>query len=241
MDCRIHSIETFGTVDGPGVRLVVFLQGCPMRCLYCHNPDTWDYNGGRTVDVDEILKEYEKYSAFLTGGITVSGGEPLCQFEFVYELFKRAKEKGIHTCIDTSGILFDDEKREEYIKLLEVCDLVMLDIKHIDDEMHRKITGHSNVNILKFAKFISDENTDLWIRHVVVPGITDDESDWYRLGEFLRELKTLKAIDVLPYHSMGVSKYESMGIDYPLKGVEPADKSIAIKARNKIIEGIKGI
>ncbi len=240
MKGRVHSIETFGTVDGPGVRLVVFLSGCPMRCIYCHNPDTWDIHGGTLRDTDEIINEYEKYSEFLTGGITVSGGEPLLQLEFVTELFEKAKEKGIHTCVDTSGVTFSEGKSGEYKKLLSVCDLVMLDIKHIDDNQHRTVTGMSNENILKFAKFVSDNGTELWVRHVVVPGYTDKEEDWYRLGEFLRDIKTVKALDILLYHNMGEEKYRSMGIDYPLSGTIPPDKEVAVRARAAVINGIKG-
>lgn len=240
MNGYIHSIETFGTVDGPGIRYVVFVQGCPMRCQYCHNPDTWQMNTGKQMSTEEILTDYEKYRPFLKGGgLTVTGGEPLMQTDFLIELFEGAKKKDIHTCIDTSGIAYND-KNPAYIekldRLMAVTDLVMLDIKHIDPEEHKKLCAQPNEQILKFAKYLEAKNIPLWIRHVVVPGITDKEIYLRRLGSFLGELRNLKALDVLPYHTMGVSKYESLGIDYPLKGVPPLDKSEAIKARNIILE-----
>ena len=239
MTGRIHSIESFGTVDGPGIRFVVFMQGCPMRCLYCHNPDTWDINGGRQTDAEEILAEYERCRAFLkNGGLTVTGGEPLLQKEFVTELFKKAKERGIHTCIDTSGVTFSRERAREFDELLSVCDLVMLDIKHISDEEHKRLTGHSNTNILDFARYICERGVEIWIRHVVVPGITDKRDEWYALGRFLAELPTLKAVDVLPYHDMGKVKYEALGMKYPLDGVAPLDKSVAAEAKSVILQGL---
>lgn len=236
---RIHSTESFGTVDGPGVRFVVFMQGCPMRCLYCHNPDTWDFGGGKEMTTDEILAEYEKCRAFLTGGITITGGEPLMQKEFVTELMKKAKERGIHTCLDTSGAGFSLDRASDFDDLAEVCDLVMLDIKHINDEKCRELTGMSNKNALDFARYISDKNIDIWLRHVVVPGITDCREDWYNIGLFASSLKTLRAVDVLPYHDMGKQKYKALGIEYPLENVEPLDKKIAHKAKETILQGLK--
>lgn len=238
MQGRIHSIESFGTVDGPGIRFVVFLQGCPMRCLYCHNPDTWRLDGGRLMDTEEIFDEYKKCGAFITGGITVTGGEPLMQRGFVTELFKRAKADGIHTCLDTSGVTFNSEHARDFDELMSVCDLVMLDIKHIDDEMHKKITGHSNKNILDFAEYVSGKGVEIWIRHVVVPGLTDSSDEWYRLGVFISRLKTLKAVDVLPYHDMGKDKYAAIGLEYPLKDTPPLDKSIAEEAKHMVLKGI---
>lgn len=238
MSGRIHSTESFGTVDGPGIRFVVFMQGCPMRCLYCHNPDTWDISGGKIVEADEILESYERLKNFLSGGLTVTGGEPLLQMGFVCELFRKAKARGIHTCLDTSGITFRRERQGEFDELMSVCDLVMLDIKHIDSAEHKKLTGHGNENILNFARYVSESGTELWIRHVVVPGITDRREDWYALGRFLAELPTLKAVDVLPYHDMGKTKYERLGLDYPLEKTPPLDPSVAAEAKKVILSGL---
>jgi len=239
----IHSKESFGTVDGPGLRYVLFMQGCPMRCLYCHNPDTWEVGGGTEISVEEVLSEYEKNKSFYkNGGITVTGGEPLLQVDFLTELFCAAKKKGIHTCIDTSGITYS-ETNAEYIRkldaLMQYTDLVMLDIKHIDAEMHKKLTGKDNKGILAFAKYLEEKNIPLWVRHVVVPGLTDDAVYHERLGEFLGGLRNIKALDVLPYHTMGVNKYKELGMEYPLDGVEALPKSEAVKARATIIDAIK--
>lgn len=237
---RIHSVESFGTVDGPGIRLVVFLQGCPMRCLYCHNPDTWEIGTGMSVTSDEILKKYDSVKAFLkNGGITVTGGEPLLQIDFVTELFTKAKEKGIHTCIDTSGITFNPDCTEKFDELMKVTDLIMLDIKHIDEEGHKNLTGHSNKNILEFSKYTERMNVPLWIRHVVVPDITYNEGYLYNLGRFVGTLKNVKALDVLPYHDMGRVKYESLDMEYPLGDTKPLGDEDAVKARQVILKGIR--
>ena len=243
MDGFIHSIESFGTVDGPGVRLVVFCQGCPMRCKYCHNPDTWETGGGTRISAREIIRLYDRNKAFYSrGGITVTGGEPLLQIDFVTELFALAKEKGIHTCIDTSGATYR-EGESEYNKkldaLMALTDLVMLDIKHIDDDAHKTLTGMPNGGVLAFAKYLERKHVPLWVRHVLVPGITDDEGSLCRLGSFIGGLRNLKALDVLPYHTMGESKYESMGIAYPLKGVPPATKDQAARAKESILGSLK--
>jgi len=243
MNAYVHSIETFGTVDGPGVRYVVFLQGCPMRCLYCHNPDTWAINTGKQMSVEEILTDYESYRPFLTGGgLTVTGGEPLMQIDFVTELFQKAKEKNIHTCLDTSGITYQENNKElmkKFDRLMEVTDLVMLDIKHVDPEEHKKLCSQPNESILRFARYLDRKQVPVWVRHVVVPGITDREDSLKRLGSFLGELKNLKALDVLPYHTMGVAKYENLGIDYPLKGVPALSKEDAKKAGQIVLEAIR--
>lgn len=240
MEGRIHSIESFGTVDGPGIRFVVFMQGCPMRCAYCHNPDSWEINAGKVRTVEEILKEYDSYKAFLKGGgITVTGGEPLVQLEFVTELFEEAKKRGIHTCLDTSGITYREEQNEKFKRLLNSTDLVMLDIKQIDSLKHKQLTGFTNDRILEFAKFISKHGVELWVRYVAVPGLTDHEEDLVKLGEFLAELTSLKVLDVLPYHTMGTNKYEQMNLEYPLKGVEPMDKEKAKEIRNIILRARK--
>ena len=233
---NVHSIETFGTVDGPGIRFVIFMQGCPMRCLYCHNPDTWTEKENKLDTSDELLKQYDSVKEFLkNGGITITGGEPLLQINFVTELFKLAKQKEIRTALDTSGIVFNKEDTKNIDELIKYTDLVLLDIKHINDNEHKKLTGHSNKNVLDFAKYLSDNNIPMWIRHVVVPTITDNEQYLAELGYFLKQLKTLKALDVLPYHNMAVSKYEQMGINYKLKDIPPATKEQTINARNIII------
>lgn len=243
MTGHIHSTESFGTVDGPGVRFVVFMQGCPMRCLYCHNPDTWEIGRGEERTVESLLEEYESCREFYKhGGITVTGGEPMLQTDFVTELFETAKQRGIHTCLDTSGVMYDpdnDKTVQKTVQLLRCTDLCMLDIKHIDDTEHRKLTGHSNRNILAFAKLVNDSNTELWVRHVVVPGITDNEHYLHELGTFLSQLKNLKALDVLPYHTMGKAKYENLGIEYPLGDTPAADKETAVRARDIIMQGIR--
>lgn len=237
---NIHSVETCGTVDGPGIRFVVFTQGCPMRCLYCHNPDTWEPDGNnKQMSIDSILKQYESVKEFCKGGITVTGGEPLMQTGFVTELFRASKERGIHTALDTSGVLFNPENTDKIDALLQYTDLVLLDIKHIIDEEHVKLTKHSNKNILAFAKYLSDKNKPVWIRHVVVPGVNDKEEYFTKIGEFMGCLNNVKALDVLPYHDMAIPKYENLGIEYPLKGVPPLSKEDAIKARNTIIEAYK--
>lgn len=236
----IHSTESFGTVDGPGVRYVVFFQGCPLRCQYCHNPDTWKIGGGRQVTAEELLDEYDSYKEFLkSGGITATGGEPLVQADFLAELFALARMRGIHTCLDTSGAVFSPSSHGKIDKVLDSTDLVMLDIKHIDSEAHRKLTGQGNENILAFAEYLSERKIPLWIRHVVVPGITDGEDELFRLGEFIARLKSLRALDVLPYHDMGKSKYRELGMEYPLEEVTPLPKEKAVNARNIIMSGIK--
>lgn len=242
MKGHIHSTESFGTVDGPGIRFVIFFQGCPMRCLYCHNPDTWTFDGGdenlRTVE--SLLEEYDGIKEFLRdGGITATGGEPLVQMEFLTELFEAAKKKKIHTCLDTSGILFRPERRAEFDRLMAVTDLVMLDIKHIDEEEHKRLTKQSNKHILEFAEYLKEKHVPVWIRHVIVPGLTLCDEYLRRLGHFIGGLDNLKALDVLPYHTMGEVKYENLGMDYPLKGVPAATKEQAVHAKNIIFEGIK--
>lgn len=240
MTGNIHSIETFGTVDGPGIRFVVFMQGCPMRCLYCHNPDTWDNSVNKKMTVEEILQKYDSIKEFLkNGGITVTGGEPLLQMDFVTELFKQAKAKNVHTALDTSGILFSRNNTEKIDELLEYTDLVLLDIKHIDDVEHKKLTGFSNKNILDFALYLSEKNISVWIRHVVVPEITYKKEYLEKLGLFLSNLKNITALDILPYHNMAISKYENLGIEYPLKTTPPLTKDEAVNAKKIIIDAYK--
>lgn len=241
----IHSKETFGTVDGPGIRYVLFMQGCPMRCVYCHNPDTWKTGIGTKVTAKETIAEFNKNRDFYDkGGITVTGGEPLLQTDFLLELFTLGKKDNIHTCIDTSGITFLPDNKEYLTKLdalLNVTDLVMLDIKHIDSAKHKSITGFGNENILLFAKYLEEKNIPVWIRHIVIENITDSPDDLIRLGEFIGSLKNLKALDVLPYHTMGVNKYKELNIPYPLEGVKALPREKAIKAKEFIIDGIKKV
>ena len=236
---NIHSFETFGTVDGPGIRFVVFMQGCPMRCKYCHNPDTWDINTNKEINAEEILQKYESVKEFCRGGITVTGGEPLIQIDFVTELFKNAKSKNIHTALDTSGIVFTQENTKKFDFLIKYTDLILLDIKHINDNEHKKLTGFSNKNVLAFAKYLSNNGIPVWIRHVLVPEITFNKEYLRELGRFLKTLKNIKALDVLPYHTMGEKKYDELKIEYPLKGVPALTKEQAIEGRSYILEGLK--
>ncbi len=239
---HIHSVESFGTVDGPGVRYVVFLQGCPLRCCYCHNPDTWQIWTGKQISADELLEGFHKNRSFYKkGGITVTGGEPLLQIDFLVDFFQKAKKQNIHTCIDTSGITFDREN-ESYLEklncLMQVCDLVMLDIKHIDSVRHQEMTGQGNESVLDFARYLDEKGIPIWVRHVVVPNFTDDANDLQQLGRFIGKLRHLRALDVLPYHTMGVSKYRELGISYPLEHIPPLDKTRAVWAKEQIMRGI---
>lgn len=232
---RIHSVESFGSADGPGVRYIVFLKGCNMRCQYCHNPDTWAKDGGELMTPEEVLKKALRYKTYWKekGGITVSGGEALLQIDFVTELFRLAKEKGVNTCLDTSGNPFSLEEpfKSKSDELMKYTDLFMLDIKHIDDAAHRKLTGQTNQNILEMAAYLSDHGKAMWIRHVLVPGITTEEDELYRLRSFLDTLKTVERVEVLPYHTLGVFKWKELGIPYQLEGVDPPTKEQIDRAK----------
>lgn len=221
----VHSVESFGSVDGPGIRFLIFLQGCPMRCQFCHNLDSWKTGIGEERTADELLDQAERFRAYWgdNGGITVSGGEALLQIDFLLELFEKAKQRGIGTCLDTSAQLFTRKSPffEKFERLMELTDTVLLDIKHIDDEEHRKLTRHSNANILDCARYLSEIDKPVWIRHVLIPGITDKDEYLVRLRDFLSTLHNIERIEVLPYHTLGVYKYEKLGIDYPLKDVQP--------------------
>lgn len=229
---RVHSVESFGSADGPGVRYIVFLKGCNMRCKYCHNPDTWakcgENDGAKLMTPQEVLKTAMRYKAYWkqTGGITVSGGEALLQIDFVTELFRLAKENGVNTCLDTSGNPFTRKEPffGKFNELIKYTDLFMLDIKHIDDEEHKKLTGQTNKNILDMAQYLSDNGKKMWIRHVLVLGITTDEKYLKQLREFIDTLKTVDRVEVLPYHTLGVFKWKELGIPYQLDGVEPPTK-----------------
>lgn len=238
MTGRVHSFESFGTVDGPGIRTVVFLQGCPMRCKYCHNPDTWHPSGGQARTAEDVAREVLKYKSYFAdrGGVTVSGGEPLLQLDFVLELFALLKAKGVNTCLDTSGICYSAGD-VRYERLVALTDLVLLDIKHIDDGAHRLLTGQSNQKPLTFARFLDQKGVKMWVRHVLVPGITDDDGALCKLRAFLDTLSNVEKVEVLPYHTMGVPKYKKLGIAYPLEGVQPPAKERVENAKRILRAG----
>lgn len=215
----VHSFETFTTVDGPGIRFILFLSNCPLRCKYCHNPDTWACKG-KEYSVDDIVNEILKYKNYYkNGGVTISGGEPLLQIDFVIEIFKKLKKYNMHTAIDTSGITFNVNQIEKFDELNKYTDLYLLDIKEIDEKKHIKLTGKSNKNILEFAQYLSKNNKKVWIRHVIVPTINLDEDDLIKTREFIDTLNNVERVDVLPYHTLGVHKYKDLGLKYPLEGV----------------------
>ncbi len=224
---RIHSFESFGTLDGPGIRFVVFMQGCPLRCIYCHNRDTWDPAGGKEYTPEEVfneVKKYVNYFKFSGGGITVTGGEPTLQAEFVAELFKKCKDAGIHTALDTSGFVDVDKVKE----LLEYTDLVLLDIKHAIKEKHKLITGVSNEKIIKFARYLLEKNIPVWIRYVLVPGFTDAPEDLESAAAVISGLKNVQKVEVLPYHCLGAYKWTKLGEKYSLEGMrEPTPEEVA--------------
>lgn len=240
MKGRIHSTESFGTVDGPGIRYVVFFQGCPMRCVYCHNPDTWDFAGGYEVEAKDLIREYHRYETFLkNGGITATGGEPLLQLSFLTELFKLAKDEGIHTCLDTSGVLFNREKVGQYDLLIKHTDLVLLDLKHMDDDVHKELTGQSNQAVFQFLEYLNLHDIPVWIRRVVIDGMTDQEEELIRFGQLIGSMTNVKALELLPYHTMGKEKYDALGFDYLLEGKKATDRMMVKKAREFIERGIK--
>ncbi len=221
----VHSTESFGSVDGPGIRFLIFLQGCPMRCQYCHNPDTWKTGTGTIVTADELLDRAERFRPYwgAEGGITVSGGEALLQIDFLLELFTKARQRHITTCLDTSAQPFRRTPPffDKFQRLMAVTDTVLLDIKHIRDAEHRTLTGHTNANILDCARYLSERNVPMWIRHVLVPDITDREDYLHELAAFISTLRNVRRVEVLPYHTLGVFKYQELGIPYPLPDVPP--------------------
>ncbi|AWB45124.1 pyruvate formate lyase-activating protein [Paenibacillus sp. CAA11] len=231
---RIHSLETFGTVDGPGIRFVLFMQGCLLKCQYCHNPDTWNLEGGNEMTLEEVLSEIEPYINYYRssgGGLTVSGGEATLQAHFVTELFREVKKRwNLHTTLDTNGYNDGDKIKD----LLDVTDLVMLDLKHINNEKHIKLTGKPNERMLQMAKWLSEHNRPMWIRHVFVPGIHDDEQDLLELGRFIGKLNAVEKFEILPYHQMGIYKWDALKWDYPLKGV-PSPTEEEIERANQLI------
>lgn len=225
MQGRIHSTDSFGSVDGPGVRFLIFTQGCAMRCRYCHNADTWSKDGGTLMTADELLDKAERYRAYwgTEGGITVSGGEPLLQIDFLLELFEKAKARGINTCIDTAGQPFREAEPffSKFQRLCELTDLFLADIKHIDPQEHLNLTGVKNDNILAMLRYLSEIGKPVWIRHVLVPGITDSDGYLRRTRAFIETLRNVQRIEVLPYHSMGAYKWDKLGLDYTLKDIQP--------------------
>jgi len=237
----VHSFESFALVDGPGVRYCIFLAGCNMRCKYCHNPDTWKKDCGEEWEANKLFDKIYRYKTYWknNGGITVSGGEALLQMDFVTELFSIAKEKGVHTCLDTSGNPFsmDPKYLVKFDKLMDVTDLFLLDIKEMDEKKHKELTGCTNTNILELAKYLSDHGKDMWIRHVLVPNLTDDEEGLKQLKDFIDSLDTVKRVEVLPYHTLGAHKWKNLGIAYPLEGYQvPTDEE---KTKAEAILGIE--
>lgn len=231
----VHSIESFGTVDGPGIRFVIFLQGCILKCKYCHNRDTWAPCIGTKYNSQELLDKIMRYKTYFessNGGVTVSGGEPLLQAKFLIELFKKLKDNGIHTAIDTSGAL---EIADDIKELLKYTDLVLLDIKHIDDKKCIELTSRTNKYNLEFARYLDSINKDVWIRQVIVPTITDDEDDLIKLREFLKTLHNVKNVELFPYHDMGKFKWEELGEKYPLENVRVANDE-DIKRAKEILQ-----
>lgn len=241
MNGYIHSIESCGTVDGPGLRYIIFTQGCLLRCQFCHNPDTWEIGKGREVTVSEIIKDLKTYLPFIKaskGGITVSGGEPLLQLDFLLALFKECKKLGIHTTIDTSGGCYSNDPlfQEKLAKVLQYTDLLLLDIKQINSKKHIKLTGKPNEHILEFAKYLSDRKIPVWIRHVLVPGITDNKEDLQNLRAFIDTLENVDKVEILPYHKLGVYKWQTLGLKYPLEHVEPPTEDVVQMATSILID-----
>ena len=220
---RLHSIETFGAVDGPGIRTVFFLQGCPARCAYCHNPDTWNPAGGQEITVDEVVRRAKRGRPYYgaNGGVTFSGGEPLLQGEFVLEAVRALKREGISSAIDTSGTYFDDMSE----KVIDAADMLLLDIKHIDPKKFRELTGREQSPLFRLIEVINRLDKPIWIRQVIVPGFNDDEQYIYSLNEFLRKIRSVKKIELLGYHNMAENKYDRMGLRYRLQGVRPMNRN----------------
>lgn len=233
---RYHSYESCGTVDGPGIRFILFLQGCLMRCKYCHNRDTWDLDGGKEITVEELMKEVVTYKHFMRatgGGVTASGGEAVLQAEFVRDWFKACKAEGINTCLDTNG--FVRNYNEIIDDLLDHTDLVLLDLKQLNDQIHQNLIGVPNKRTLEFAKYLEKRNQLTWIRYVVVPGYTDDDDSVHRLGQFIQGMKNIEKVELLPYHRLGAHKWETLGHQYELDDVQPPTKD-ALEHIKQILE-----
>ncbi len=235
---KIHSLETMGSVDGPGIRYLIFLKGCPMRCQYCHNPDTWARDDYDIYTADELLDRAERYREYWgsEGGITVSGGEPLVQMDFLTELLRKAKERGMNTTIDTAGSLFTREEPffGRFQELMKYTDLLLLDIKHIDSERHKILTGRDNENILDLFRYLDETGKPIWIRHVLVPGVNDADEYLERTDAFIRSLHNVKRVEILPYHTLGTFKWKELGLDYALEGVEPPTKELLAHANEML-------
>lgn len=232
---KIHSFETLGAVDGPGIRFILFMQGCPLRCKFCHNRDTWDCKGGNEYTVDEIYEKILKYKNYFiasNGGVTVSGGEPLLQTNFVIELFKRLKQAGINTALDTSGMFDLTDKIKE---LIDLTDLFLVDIKSINDEICKDLVGHSNKKELEFIKYLDSIGKEIWIRQVIVPGITDIEEDLYKLRDFINSIEHITKVDLLPYHDLGKYKWLELNETYPLENIRTANNDDVERVK-KILE-----
>ena len=245
---RIHSVESFGSVDGPGVRYIYFLHGCPLRCQFCHNPDTWGSEKYQEMTPEQALKQAMKYKTYWgkKGGITISGGEPLIQIDFLIELFKLAKKEGIHTCIDTSGGCFTKAEPffSKFEELMQYTDLLLVDIKEINNERHVALTGKDNMPILEMARYLSDINKPIWIRHVLVPERSDYDEDLIQLDTFIQSLNNVERVEVLPYHTLGVFKWKELGLEYKLDGINPPSQE-RIENANRLLhtdkyQGYKG-
>lgn len=229
---KVHSLESFGTLDGPGIRFVIFLQGCSLKCKYCHNRDTWDINSGEYKSLDDIFEKILRYKNYIkNGGVTCTGGEPLLQYEFLIELFKKLKKQGIHTCIDTSGMVSLTYKIKE---LIDLTDLFLMDIKHINPQKCKDLVGFSNEKELEFIKYLSDNGKPMWIRQVLIPGFTDDKQDLLSLKDFISSLKTVQKIEFLPYHTMGKYKWNNLGLNYELDNIRDANSDDVKRAKEII-------
>lgn len=240
-------IESFALVDGPGVRSVLFLQGCPFRCLYCHNPETWEFNHNKLITPSEAFEKLKRFKPYWKdkdhGGITVSGGEPLAQMDFLIEFAKICKKNGVHLTIDTAGSTFRNDSTflTKFDELLKYVDLIMLDIKCIDEEMHKKITGFSSKNVIDMFNYLSEKNFPIWIRHVLVPSLTDNDEYLKKTGEFISTLKNVERVEVLPYHDLALLKYDELKKDYPLKGVNPPSEERIENAKKLLmVDNYKG-
>lgn len=243
MKGKLHSIETFGGVDGPGIRFVAFLQGCTFRCLFCHNPDTWDLHGGEEIEAEDLLNKALRYRTYWgkDGGITISGGEPLLQIDFLIELFQKAKAAGVHTCLDTAGGPFSKKGEwfSKFEKLMEVTDLLLVDIKHINPERHLELTGHPIDNVTEMFRYLDEIHKPIWIRHVLLPGWSDDDAYLQQTADFIATLHNVERIDVLPFHKLGEFKWEELGYPYKLKDTEPPTRERVANAERILGEGLK--